>query len=207
MRKIPAIATFILLLAVFPLITFAQGLPGLEILARNAVIPGGPTGTFTIHDGLYTGTNGIYIKYGETVLMADTAVLNRKTGDVVADGQVRIQTGAQVWVGEHITYNMNTHLMQSEQFRAGMPPIFAEGKTLTGDTTNKTYNVRHGYITTDDIFDPEFRIQASRMKIVPGKYVELWNAVVYAEDVPVFYFPYYRRNLGPHANNLNFSAG
>jgi hypothetical protein len=102
---------------------------------------------------------------------------------------------------------MNTHLMQSEQFRAGMPPIFAAGKTLTGDTTNKTYNVRHGFITTDDIFDPEFRIQASRMKIVPGKYVELWNAVVYAEGVPVFYFPYYRRNIGPHANNLNFSAG
>jgi len=30
---------------------------------------------------------------------------------------------------------------------------------------------------------------------------------MYAEGVPVFYFPYYKRNLGPHANNLNFLPG
>ena len=55
--------------------------------------------------------------------------------------------------------------------------------------------------------DPAIRVRATSIKIVPGKYVEMWNAVLFVDGMPVFYFPYYRRNLGPHANNLNFLAG
>ena len=72
--------------------------------------------------GTILGTDGVYVKNGATVLTADTASVNKATGDVVADGHVRIETGALIWVGDHITYNMNTHVMTSEQFRAGMPP-------------------------------------------------------------------------------------
>ncbi len=190
---------------------FAQEQPTLEIRALNQIIPGGPTGSITTQGDLLTGivrgTNGIYVKYGATVLTADEVALNRATGDIVADGHVRIQTGDQIWVGEHITYNMNTRLMQSEQFRAGMSPLYASGRELQGNATNKTYEARHAFVTTDDIFDPTFRVRSSHITIVPGKYVELWNAVVFMGDVPVFYFPYYRRNIGPHANNLNFAAG
>jgi len=115
----------------------------------------------------------LYIKYGETVLMADSASWNKETGDVLADGNVHIETGQQIWVGEHIRYNMNTRIMQSQQFRAGMPPIFAAGPSLEGNSTNNTYDARHAFITSDDISDPAFRIRASHIRIVPGKYVEL----------------------------------
>ena len=43
--------------------------------------------------------------------------------------------------------------------------------------------------------------------MVPGQYIEAWNAVVFMDGVPAFYFPYYKRNLGPHANNLDFHPG
>ncbi len=46
----------------------------------------------------------------------------------------------------------------------------------------------------------------ARIRIIPGKTVEMWNAV-FMRGVPVFYFPYYKRNLGPHANNFTFSPG
>ena len=45
------------------------------------------------------------------------------------------------------------------------------------------------------------------MRIVPGQYIEAWNAVLFVDGVPAFYYPYYKRNLGPHANNLNFLPG
>jgi lipopolysaccharide assembly outer membrane protein LptD (OstA) len=207
MRQFPAIAALVLLSVIFPFISLAQELPTWDIQALNNIIPSAPVGSLMMQGDITTGTNGVYVKYGSTVLTADNVSLNKETGDVVADGHVRIETGDEIWVGEHITYNMNTHLMQSEQFRSGMPPVFAAGRELEGDTTNQTYNACHAFVTTDDIADPTFRIRASRIKIVPGKYVELWNAVVFAGDVPVFYFPYYRRNIGPHANNLNFAAG
>ena len=61
----------------------------------------------------------MFVHYGETVLTADSATVNTKTGDVEADGNVRIESGNQLWVGEHIHYNFKTHLMRTEQFRTG----------------------------------------------------------------------------------------
>jgi lipopolysaccharide assembly outer membrane protein LptD (OstA) len=57
------------------------------------------------------------------------------------------------------------------------------------------------------VSDPAIYVRSSHIKIVPGKYVEMWNAVLFMDGVPTFYFPYYRRNLGEHASNFNFLPG
>ncbi len=157
--------------------------------------------------GTATGTNGVYVKYGNTTLTADSASLDMQSGEAIADGNVRIESGDQLWVGEHIRYNFKTHQMQSEQFRTGKWPVFATGNDLTGNSSNKVYYADHAFVTTDDTSDPEFKVRASRIKIVPGNYVEMWNAILYADGVPVFYFPYYKRNLGARANNYTFAPG
>ena len=207
MRQFPAIAALALLSVIFPFIVFAQEEPTWDIQALNNIIPGLRAGSITMQGDIVTGTNGVYVKYGATVLMADAASLNRETGDVVADGHVRIETGDQLWVGEHITYNFKTHQMTSEQFRTGKAPVFAAGRELEGNVTNQTYHARHAFVTTDDVDDPDFRVRASHIKIVPGKYIEMWNAVLFVGDVPAFYFPFYHRNIGPHANHWNFTGG
>ena len=209
MRKIPAIAALALLSVVFPFMTLAQEESPWDIRTLHDIIPGSPEGRMDYDpaSGVVHYTQGICINHGNTVLTADSASLNQQTGEAVADGHVRIEMGDQLWVGEHITYNFKTHQMRSEQFRTGKPPVFAAGRELDGDVTNGTYNARHAMVTTDDVSDPIFRIRASHIKIVPGKYIEMWNAVLFAGDVPAFYFPYYRRNIGPHANNWNFVGG
>ena len=207
MRPFPAIAALALLCVVFPFLALAQEPPTWDIRALNQIIPGVSVGSIMMQGDTVIGTNGVYVKYGPTVLTADTVSLNQQSGEVVADGHVHIETGEQLWVGEHIRYNFKTHQMQSEQFRTGKVPVFAAGQELEGNTTNQTYHARHAFVTTDDVADPTFRVRASHIKIVPGKYVEMWNAVLFVGDVPTFYFPYYRRNLGPHANNWNFSGG
>ena len=183
--------------------------PAWEVYALSKIIPGTVEGKMDYDpaSGTATGTNGVYVKYGNTTLTADTAALSTQTGEVVADGNVRVESGDQLWVGDHIRYNFKTHRMQTEQFRTGKWPVFASGASLTGNSSNQVYRAEDAYVTTDDTADPEFRVHANHIKIVPGKYVEMWNAVVYADGVPVFYFPYYKRNLGPHANNFTVSPG
>jgi LPS-assembly protein len=208
MRKFPAIAALVFLFAAVSFSAFAQEPPSWEMWALNQIVPGTPaTGVVDVIGNMMTGTNGVCIRYNGAVLTADSVAVNRDTGEAVADGHVRITQGEEIWAGEHITYNFKTHLMTSDQFRTGRPPVFAQGENLMGNLTNKTYSAQHVYVTTDDVTDPAIRVRASRIKIVPGKYMEMWNAVLFLKGVPAFYFPYYERNLGAHANNFNFLPG
>lgn len=162
---------------------------------------------YDLQTGTATGTNGVIIKYDGAVMTADQITVNQKTGDAQARGNVRIQRDEQVWIGDHIQYNFKTRLMSTEEFRTGKPPVFASGRGLTGNFKDSTYTATNAVITSDDFSEPAMKIRARRIKMVPGKYIEARDALVIVGDVPVFYLPYYRRNLGEHANNFNFQPG
>ena len=208
MTKISAIA-LILLGGFLAMSAAAQEAPGWEIQALSKLIPGMPEGKvdYDPNTKIASYTNGVYVAYGNEQLTADSASVDMTTGQVVADGHVRIESGDQLWVGEHIRYNFFTHRMQSESFRTGKWPVYATGTDLSGNSSNQVYVANHAMVTTDDTVDPTFQVRASRIKIIPGKSVEMWNAVMYAEGVPVFYFPYYKRNLGAHSNNFLATPG
>ena len=183
--------------------------PSWEVQALSKIIPGTVEGKLDYDPaaGRAYGTNGIFVKYGNATLTADSAALDTQSGQVEADGHVRIESGDQLWVGDHIRYNFKTRQMSSESFRTGKWPVFAQGSDTVGNGSNRVYVANETYVTTDDTADPSFRVRASRVKIVPGQYLEMWNAILYAGDVPIFYFPYYHRNLGRHANNFTMSPG
>ena len=194
---------------IFSLSAVAQEEPGLEITALSQILAGGAEGKVDYDEktGVATGTNGIYVHYHNSVLTADNVSLNTRNGDVLADGHVRIESGDQLWVGDHISYNFKTRQMKSEQFRTGKSPVFAAGSQINGDATNQIYSANNAFVTTDDVSDPFYRVRAKRIKVIAGKSVEMWNAILYLGEVPVFYFPYYKRNLGPHANNFTMTPG
>ena len=208
MKPFPAIA-LIIVAVVLRFSAIAQEEQSWEVQALNQIIPGTVEGRvdYDMGSGLATGTNGVFVRYGAAVLTADSATVNMKTGDVQADGNVRIESGNQIWVGDHIFYNFKSRQMRSEQFRTGRSPVFAGGVGLAGNTSNRVYTAHNAYVTTDDASDPAYRVRASSIKIIPGKSVQMWNAVAYVEGVPVFYFPYYQRNLGPRANNFTITPG
>ena len=206
MKLLPAIAALIFLAAAVSPVVLAQEQQALEFGALTQIIPGSPAGSVGGTEDLVTATNS-YLKYGDTFLTADRWTIHPQSGDVEADGHVRIEQSGELWVGEHVNYNYKTRRMRSEQFRTGKPPVFAAGSDLHGDISNKVYSAQHIMVTTDDVSEPAVYIRARRMRMVPGQYVEAWNAVVFMDGVPSFYYPYYKRNLGPHANNFNFQPG
>ena len=212
-RRRPAIFLPVLLAVLFPLVVLAQPEGNWLMEGLNQIIPGSPEGSFIYHFATSNaiGTN-VFIQYNNATLMADSATVNWATGEVVADGHVRIGSGGMTWLGDHVTYNFNTHRMQSEEYRSGKPPAFVAGSELTGiiDSTKGATNeatARHAFVTTDDVSNPAVYVRASRIKIVPGQYVEMWNAVLYMDGVPTFYFPFYRRNLGERVNSFNVTPG
>jgi LPS-assembly protein len=202
MKFFSAIA--LILSVFFTFAAVAQEEPSWEVQALSRILPGTVEGKvdYDLAGGTARGTNGFFVRYGNITLSADAAAVNFKTGDVEADGNVRIESGDELWVGEHVRYNFKTRAMRTEQFRTGKVPIFATASGLTGNTSNRVYTAHNAIVTTDDVYDPAFQIRAKSIKLIPGKSVEMWNAVMYAGDVPMFYFPYFKRNLGMRPNNL-----
>jgi hypothetical protein len=209
MRCLPAIISLAVAGVLLSLSARAQDESSWEVKALDQVLPGQLHGqvTYDPNTDTFRGTNGVYVKRGLVVLTADSAVADTRSGQVAADGHVRIAAGDQIWVGNHIRYNLKTHQLQAGEFRTGRPPDFAAGEAMSGDLNQKVYTGGQVYATGDDFSDPSVRVQASRVVLMPGKSVEMWNAVVWVKGVPVFYFPYYKRNLGQHANNLNLLPG
>ena len=82
----------------------AQQRPGWEIEALNE--QGWVGVRFPDRPG--PGTNGVLVRYGSAFLTADQVSVNQQSGEVIADGNVRIQSEEQIWAGEHIRYNFKT---------------------------------------------------------------------------------------------------
>ncbi|MEI9962915.1 MAG: hypothetical protein WDM76_17905 [Limisphaerales bacterium] len=78
MRRFPAIVALAFLFAAIPLASFAQEQPSWEVQALSQIIPGTITGNveYDLASGTAHGTNGIFVRYGDTVLMADSASVN-----------------------------------------------------------------------------------------------------------------------------------
>ena len=199
MTRLPAIFSTVLIFAVFAFTAPAQQDQTLDIVSGKYVI--------NLRSNSYSFSDNGVFKWNGAVLTAERGSIERESGETHVDGKVRIQMDDMLWTGEHVSYNFKTRQMETDEFRTGKSPVFAAGRGLRGDITNKVYYGTNAFITTDDVSEPAFRLRAKHIKVIPGKRIVAKDATLWLGDVPVFYFPYFSRNLGEHANNLNFTPG
>ena len=57
------------------------------------------------------------------------------------------------------------------------------------------YNIRQGSFTTDDSSQPDYRLDAHRIRIYPDNRLIYVGATLYIGTTPVFYFPYFYQSL------------
>ena len=150
--------------------------------------------------GVVSGSGGIIIVSDDSILSADKVTLirdanQRESGEVIAEGKVRIQRGEQIWIGESIRYNFVTGQIQAESFRTGQPPFFVAGVSLDANTETGLYTGYGITLTTDDYQEPAQEVRASSVGIVPGDYAEVYSATLKIGNVPILWLPYMRRSL------------
>src|SRR5262245_13595844 len=162
---------------------------------------------FNFDTGQIVYTNGVVVRYGEATLSARRARLNRETGEILAEGSVRLQQENEVWFGERIEYNFKTKKILATDFKAGQPPFFIKGAALAGDQGSQVYVLADGIVTTDDYAEPGYSVRARVLSIAPGDFIEAKDAVLYLKDTPVFWFPKWRRSLKRHPNHWVFTPG
>ncbi len=149
-------------------------------------------------DGITYFRHGVVVRYKQMELVANQVAISEKTGDIIADGNVRLKNEGRLWTGEHLEYNYKTRVVSAENFRAGFAPFYAGGFKLEGQPDSKEATARDTFLTTDDIKKPVLRVQAKKFEIKNGNSVEAKNATVYVGDTPVMILPRYKRSMEKH---------
>ena len=145
---------------------------------------------------------------GESVfVIADKGQLDQSTGEIFAEGNVTLQSEDRVFTSDRLYYNFQSRSMQTDNFRAGQVPFFVEGKNVKGDANKNEYSAQDVLLTSDDRSDPLLKLKTRSLSVIPGKYFEAKGATFYAGNVPVFYFPYYRRRLDQPPNHWSITPG
>jgi lipopolysaccharide export system protein LptA len=151
-------------------------------------------------------THGVLASNLYTTIEAEKAAANDLTGEVVTEGDVEILDHGHSWRGTNIIYNFKTGDVRAGSFKTGQMPFFMSGEQLKGNS-NQVFTATNAYISTDDYAVPASRIRARHVKIVPGAYIEAWDATFYVGKTPIFYWPYLKRTLGQHTQNWEFTPG
>ena len=74
---------------------------------------------FNLKTSVATYKNGVVIKYGSTVLTANTVQIDRQSGEAFAQGDVILQReNGQLWRGDRLNYNFKTKVISGQTFRA-----------------------------------------------------------------------------------------
>lgn len=152
-------------------------------------------------------TNGVEVVYEDATLTATRVSINKQTGTVLAEGVVRLQRGSNYWVSETLEYNFTSKEIKAQQFRTASVPLYVSGFGLNAQQTNKVYMATNSFITTDDNYNPGYRIKAREVVIRPGDFVEARGATFYAGQVPVFYLPHYKRDIKKPPQRISLTPG
>src|SRR5208282_3639885 len=161
---------------------------------------------FESRDNTNFFSHGVVASNETTMLRAEQATVNDLSGEALVEGDVTILDHGHIWRGTNFIYNFKTGDVRADSFKSAQMPFSMSGEHLKGNS-NQVYAATNVLITTDDYQRPASRIRARRVMIVPGAYLEAWEATFFLGNTPVFYWPHYKRTLGQHTENWEFAPG
>ena len=146
----------------------------------------------------------VAIKYGDIELRADKVRFNRITGDAEAEGNVVFfSTSGDVWRGENLKVNIFSGLAVSSKFDFYSEPVRVmanSGSVYTNPENKKEYLLTDSIVTTctNELGHLHYQLKAKKLCLKPDDEMFAQGAVPYLFGIPVFYWPYYWKDLNRH---------
>jgi len=127
-------------------------------------------------------------------LFCDELDLDRTIQEVVAQGDIYLDTPQEQVLAQGLTYNFNSGTGEFRDARVYIDPYQVKGEKI--NKVSDTYmTMDEGYMTTCDLDEPHFRVGAHRMDIYQHDKAVIRGMKVYLGKVPVMYLPYYVQDL------------
>jgi LPS-assembly protein len=172
----------------------AASLASAELASEKQPVEINATGNTSYQDGIATAQGNVAIHTGDSDIYADSVQYNPKTREVLAEGHVRVYRATTLFVGERVIYNVDTKKIQAVATRTDKNPYLVGGENVTS-ISEGAFMVSKGIFTTHDSSNPDFRLQAKRLRIYEGDRVVFENVTLYVKSVPIFWWPYLYQSL------------
>ena len=161
-----------------------------ETVKSEPIVVNGEKVEYLYAEKKVIGIDNVSIVYKDVKLTCDRIVVNMKTKEAVAEGNVVFTQGEYRYLGEKFHYNFENEKGTIIEAEARGEPWYAKGETAS-KLASEEYSIERGHLTTCNLPYPHYRLQARRVKIYTDNKVEAFHVLVFLGDVPIFYFPYY----------------
>lgn len=175
----------------------AQGL--LDSLTSDLNIRGMTT-TMDPETGIATVSGDVHIVYGDVEIRCGSATYNQTTGEVVARDGVTIWRAGTIYRGDTMTYNSVTGEMSGHNVITGMPAgpgmfIYKAEDFSSRSKLENRMEASNVTFTSHDVQNPNFRLEAKQLELVPGESATLRTVKLYGGNTPVFWLPKFSQSI------------
>jgi hypothetical protein len=183
----------------------AAGLAVLSLLAPASAAQGLPAEPVTLtadhieyntQTGEVTAEGHVRVSRGDTVVTADRVAGNLQTGEVEATGAVTLTRAGRTLTAQALRYNFRTHAGRMEQVATRYGPWTLVSGTLE-ETPSGQGVATDTSLTPCDPRRPAFLVRAQRIVVIPGDRLTAYNAAIYVYGVHVLTVPSYTASLAP----------
>ncbi len=139
----------------------------------------------------YIAEGDVFISKQNRSISADRVRYSQQTMMAYAQGHVVVVAGTDVLSGSYLEIDLES---EKGYLDDGVVFIQENNYHIQGDRIQKVgpdlYSIDRGVVTTCDGQTPDWKISGRDIKVHEDGSGAAWNAVIYARNVPVGYFPY-----------------
>lgn len=153
------------------------------------------------------GTGNVSITYKDVVLTCDRITVYLDTREGIAEGNVKVRQNDAYFTGDKISYNFDTRKGSIVNGYLSARPFFGRAQAIEKEAMKDEFEIKRGYVTTCDLDDPHYRIQAKQVKIYVEDKIVAKHILFYIGHVPVMYLPYYVQSLKDTKTHISVIPG
>jgi len=161
----------------------ALPLAGDEILVSAATQEQGPEGWLIL-------SGYVVIEYPGGKIQADHVQYNQRTGDMVAEGNVVVESGSTVITGSRAEFDLEEGVGLIHDAVGWSEPDIQFRAEMVEKVSEDVYVMHRGEITSCRQALPIWHIKWTKAKLHQGEIAQMWNTVIKFKKAPLFYAPY-----------------
>ncbi len=146
------------------------------------------------------------MEFERFTLTCDKGYYRRTENLIQAEGNIEFDTHKYKVQADSLEYNIanSTGIIYNAALESA--PLYISADKINIISEDEFFIPRGG-ITTCDHQPPHYQFTGTDMRVKLDSSFSAYNAILKVRDIPTFYYPYYKKNLGPKKGGFDLDLG